>query len=101
MAIEIKDVRIESQMIKEEKEDIMKGVMQKVQRFGGAMFTPVLLFSFAGIMVGSSTLFLNASIFGTMATEGHFWYQIWFMVQEGALMVFRQMHLNCRHNPHE
>lgn len=93
MAIEIKDVRIESQMIKEEKEDIMKGVMQKVQRFGGAMFTPVLLFSFAGIMVGLSTLFLNASIFGTMATEGHFWYQIWFMVQEGAWMVFRQMPL--------
>ncbi len=71
----------------------MKGVMQKVQRFGGAMFTPVLLFSFAGIMVGLSTLFLNASIFGTMATEGHFWYQIWYMIQEGAWMVFRQMPL--------
>lgn len=42
----------------------MKGVMQKVQRFGGAMFTPVLLFSFAGIMVGLSTLFMNQSIFG-------------------------------------
>lgn len=40
----------------------MKGVMQKVQRFGGAMFTPVLLFSFAGIMVGLSTLFMNQSI---------------------------------------
>lgn len=71
----------------------MKGVMQKVQRFGGAMFTPVLLFSFAGIMVGLSTLFLNASIFGSMATEGHFWYQIWYMIQEGAWMVFRQMPL--------
>ncbi|EOS37774.1 alpha-glucoside-specific PTS transporter subunit IIBC [Lachnospiraceae bacterium 29-91] len=71
----------------------MKGVMQKVQRFGGAMFTPVLLFSFAGIMVGLSTLFLNASIFGSMAAEGHFWYQIWYMIQEGAWMVFRQMPL--------
>lgn len=71
----------------------MKGVMQKVQRFGGAMFTPVLLFSFAGIMVGLSTLFLNASIFGAMATDGHFWYQIWYMIQEGAWMVFRQMPL--------
>lgn len=69
----------------------MKGVMQKVQRFGGAMFTPVLLFSFAGIMVGLSTLFMNASIFGTMATEGHVWYQLWYLVQEGAWMVFRQM----------
>lgn len=71
----------------------MKGVMQKVQRFGGAMFTPVLLFSFAGIMVGLSTLFLNSSIFGSMATENHLWYQIWFIVQEGAWMVFRQMPL--------
>lgn len=71
----------------------MKQVMQKVQRFGGAMFTPVLLFSFAGIMVGLSTLFLNASIFGAMATEGHVWYQLWYMVQEGAWMVFRQMPL--------
>ncbi len=67
--------------------------MQKVQRFGGAMYTPVLLFSFAGIMVGLSTLFLNASIFGAIATEGHIWYQLWYMVQEGAWMVFRQMPL--------
>lgn len=51
----------------------MKGVMQKVQRFGGAMFTPVLLFSFAGVMVGLSTLFTNASIFGAMGAEGHVW----------------------------
>ncbi len=71
----------------------MKGVMQKVQRFGGAMFTPVLLFSFAGIMVGLSTLFLNSSIFGSMAMEGHLWYRLWYMIQEGAWMVFRQMPL--------
>lgn len=71
----------------------MKGVMQKVQRFGGAMYTPVLLFSFAGIMVGLSTLFMNESIFGAVASEGHLWYQLWYMVQEGAWMVFRQMPL--------
>lgn len=71
----------------------VKGVMQKVQRFGGAMFTPVLLFSFAGIMVGLSTLFMNESIFGVMATDGHVWYQVWYMIQEGAWMVFRQMPL--------
>ena len=71
----------------------MKEVMQKVQRFGGAMFTPVLLFSFAGIMVGLSTLFMNQSIFGTLATEGETWYKIWYMIQEGAWMVFRQMPL--------
>ncbi|WP_309326592.1 hypothetical protein, partial [Bacillus anthracis] len=27
-------------------------MMQKVQRFGSAMFVPVLLFAFAGIIVG-------------------------------------------------
>ncbi len=27
-------------------------MMQKIQKFGGAMFTPVLLFAFAGVMVG-------------------------------------------------
>lgn len=62
----------------------MKGVMQKVQRFGGAMFTPVLLFSFAGIMVGLSTLFLNETIFGAMTAEEHIWYRLWYMVQEAS-----------------
>lgn len=33
------------------------GMMQKIQRFGSAMFVPVLLFAFAGIIVGISTLF--------------------------------------------
>lgn len=71
----------------------MKGAMQKIQRFGGAMFTPVMLFSFAGIMVGLSTLFMNMSIFGEMAAEGTIWYQFWYVIQEGAWMVFRQMPL--------
>lgn len=67
--------------------------MQKVQRFGGAMFTPVMLFSFAGIMVGLSTLFMNESIFGSLASEQSLWYQIWYIIQEGAWMVFRQLPL--------
>lgn len=37
-------------------------MMQKIQRFGGAMFTPVLLFAFAGIMAGISTLCMNEQI---------------------------------------
>lgn len=61
--------------------------MQKVQRFGGAMFTPVLLFSFAGIMVGLSTLCLNN------ASDTSLWYRLWFMIQEGSWAVFRQMPL--------
>ena len=29
-------------------------MMRKIQRFGGAMFLPALLFAFAGIIVGFS-----------------------------------------------
>ncbi len=32
-------------------------MLQKIQRLGGAMFTPVLLFAFSGIMVGLAILF--------------------------------------------
>ena len=34
-------------------------MMQKLQRFGGAMFTPVLLFAFAGIILSLSIMFQN------------------------------------------
>ncbi|MCY8507810.1 hypothetical protein, partial [Bacillus atrophaeus] len=37
-------------------------MMQKVQRFGSAMFVPVLLFAFSGIIVGLSTLFKNETL---------------------------------------
>lgn len=71
----------------------MKAAMQKIQRFGGAMFTPVLLFSFSGIMVGLSALFMNPSIFGSWAATDSMWYRSWFIIQEGAWTVFRQMPL--------
>lgn len=71
----------------------MKQIIQKVQRFGGAMFTPVLLFSFAGVMVGLATLFMNESVFGALATSDSLWYKIWFIIQEGSWMVFRQLPL--------
>ena len=47
-----------------ELEDVMK---QKTQKFGGAMFTPVLLFAFAGIMVGLATTCMNPQIMGDLA----------------------------------
>lgn len=31
-------------------------MLSQIQRFGGAMFTPVLLFPFAGIIVGLSIM---------------------------------------------
>lgn len=32
-------------------------MIQKIQRFGGAMFTPVMPFAFAGVIIGLGTLF--------------------------------------------
>ena len=37
-------------------------MMQKIQKFGGAMFTPVLLFAFAGVVIGLGTLFTTEVI---------------------------------------
>lgn len=49
-------------------------MMQKIQRFGGAMYTPAILFAFSGIVVGLGTLFTTEAIFGEMATAGHLWF---------------------------
>lgn len=55
-------------------------MMQKIQKFGGAMFTPVLLFAFAGIVVGLGTLFTTEVIMGPIAAEGTLWYNVWNVV---------------------
>ncbi|MFN2747867.1 alpha-glucoside-specific PTS transporter subunit IIBC [Bacillus sp. z60-18] len=68
-------------------------MMQKVQRFGSAMFVPVLLFAFAGIVVGLSTLFKNEQLMGAIAKPDTFWYQFWYILEEGGWTVFRQMPL--------
>lgn len=64
---------------------------QKIQRFGGAMFTPVLLFAFAGIMVGLATTCMNQQIFGDLANPESIWYKVWSMVNVGANTVFNQL----------
>ncbi len=66
---------------------------EKFQRFGGAMFGPVLLFSFAGIMIAFATLFRNEMIVGSIAQEGTFWNQIWTIIANGSWTVFNQMEL--------
>lgn len=68
-------------------------MMQKLQRFGAAMFVPVLLFSFAGIVVALCSLFTNPLIFGSIAKPGTLWYGIWFTVQQGGWTVFNQVEL--------
>ena len=44
-------------------------VMQKIQRFGGAMFTPVIMFGVFGIFVAISILCKNPMIFGSIAEK--------------------------------
>ena len=68
-------------------------IMQKVQRFGGAMFTPVIMFGVFGIFVGVSILCNNPMILGSIAEEGTMWHNFWYIVEQGSWTVFNQMAL--------
>lgn len=68
-------------------------MMQKLQRFGSAMFVPVLFFAFSGIVIGFSTLFNDPLIMGDLAEESTMWSKMWSVVEEGAWTVFNQMPL--------
>ncbi|MEG0453028.1 MAG: alpha-glucoside-specific PTS transporter subunit IIBC [Coprobacillus sp.] len=68
-------------------------MMQKIQRFGGAMFTPVLLFAFAGITIGVGTLFTTEAIMGGLANPDGLWYQCWNVILQGGWTVFNQLPL--------
>lgn len=70
-----------------------KTFMEKLQRFGGAMFTPVLLFIFPGILVGLATVFTNPDIMGSLAAEGTLWSNIWSIVETGGWTIFNHMEL--------
>ena len=45
-------------------------MLQKIQRFGGAMFAPAMLFSISGLMVGISALATTVDIVGDLAVYG-------------------------------
>lgn len=68
-------------------------IMQKVQRFGGAMFTPVIMFGVFGIFVGISILCNNPMILGSIAEDGTAWHSFWYIVEQGSWTVFNQMAL--------
>lgn len=68
-------------------------MMEKIQRFGGAMFTPVLLFSFAGIMVSLAIVATNPLLVGSLATEGTLWHSFWKIIENGSWTVFNNMEL--------
>ena len=68
-------------------------MMQKIQRFGGAMFTPVLLFAFSGMMIGIGTLCTTEAIMGSLASPTGIWYQFWNVILQGGWTVFNQLPL--------
>lgn len=68
-------------------------MMQKIQKFGGAMFTPVMLFAFAGVVIGFGTLFTTEVIFGPLAAPGTMWYGVWNVILQGGWTVFNQLPL--------
>lgn len=57
------------------------------------MFTPVLLFSFAGVMVGIGTLCTTEAVLGSLAAPTSMWYLIWNVILQGAWCVFNQLPL--------
>lgn len=68
-------------------------MMQKLQRFGAAMLTPVLLFSFAITIVGIGTLCTTPAVVGHLASKSSLWYQVWYVVLQGGWTIFNQLPL--------
>ncbi|MQS75509.1 alpha-glucoside-specific PTS transporter subunit IIBC [Companilactobacillus halodurans] len=66
-------------------------MMAKFQRFGGAMFTPVVFFVFSGIVVGLTAVFTNPAIVGGLAAPGTAWISIWKIIDAGGWTVFNNM----------
>ncbi|MBS1205235.1 MAG: alpha-glucoside transporter subunit [Proteobacteria bacterium] len=69
-------------------------MLSQIQRFGGAMFTPVLLFPFAGMVVGIAIMLSNPLFVGeTLTAPDNLFAQCVHIVEEGGWAVFRNMPL--------
>jgi len=69
-------------------------MLSQIQRFGGAMFTPVLLFPFAGIVAGIAIMLRNPLFVGEALTApDNLFAQIVHIIEEGGWAVFRNMPL--------
>lgn len=69
-------------------------MLSHIQRFGGAMFTPVLLFPFAGIVVGIAIMLQNPLFVGeTLTTPDNLFAQVVHIIEDGGWTVFRNMPL--------
>lgn len=65
-------------------------MMQKLQKFGGAMLAPVLLFTYSSMIIGIAALCKNTTVLGDMAAKGTLWYNIWNLLDTGARTVINQ-----------
>lgn len=72
---------------------MLNKIMEKIQRFGGAMYTPVLLLTFAGIMVGISTVFQTQVVMGDIAAPGTNWQLFWATIKQGTNALMQQLPL--------
>jgi len=70
-----------------------KNMKQAIQRFGGAMFTPVLFFAVFGIIVGITAMLKNPLVVGEIANADTTWFKVMDVINVGANAVFRQMPL--------
>lgn len=68
-------------------------MMEKLQRFGGAMFVPVLLFAFNGIVLSLAIAFQNELIVGSIAASGTLWQEVWSIFEAGGWTIFNNMEL--------
>ena len=68
-------------------------MLSAIQRLGGAMFTPVLLFPFVGILVGLTIVLKNPIFVGDLADPNGMYYQVLQVIEEGGWTIFRNMAL--------
>lgn len=68
-------------------------MLGSIQRLGGAMFTPVLLFPFVGIIVGLAIVLKNPIFMGELADKSSLFYQVMTVLEEGGWTIFRNMPL--------
>ena len=63
-----------------------------IQRFGAAMFVPVLLFPAAGMLLGLTVMLLNQDLF-PWATPGSTWFNVSTILLQSSLAIFNNMSL--------
>lgn len=68
-------------------------MLKHFQRLGGALFAPVLLFPFAGIVVALTIVLKNPDFVGSLADPNGTFYKIAMVIEEGGWTVFRQLPL--------